>query len=87
MQAQWNNSPYLDMSRTHYANSSLTSRCSYSFLLCAYRRSSKYKIYKWCPGLTRQGLKHTIYHTYGEHANQYTTDVVTSITVIASIVG
>jgi hypothetical protein len=27
-------------------------------------------------GLTRSGLKPTIYHTWGEHANHYTTDTV-----------
>ena len=27
-------------------------------------------------GLTRPGLEPTIYHTRGEHANHYTTDVV-----------
>jgi hypothetical protein len=27
-------------------------------------------------GLTRSGLELTIYHNWGEHANHYTTDVV-----------
>jgi hypothetical protein len=30
-------------------------------------------------GLIRLGLKPTIYHTQGEHANHYTTDAVYSV--------
>jgi hypothetical protein len=30
-------------------------------------------------GLTRAGLKPTIYHTQGEHANHYATDAVNQI--------
>ena len=29
-------------------------------------------------GLTRRGLEFTVYHTQGEHANHYVTDVVQS---------
>ena len=44
----WNNSPRIDMSllsRTHYSGFEPTSHCSYSWIMCVFRRINKYQFY------------------------------------------
>jgi hypothetical protein len=36
-------------------------------------------------GLTRPGLEPMIYHTRGEHANQYATDAATTVLILLLI--
>ena len=54
------------------AHSKPTSLCSYSLML----RAEKHQIPILQSGLTRPGLKRTIYRTRGQHANYYTTYAV-----------
>ena len=82
MLAHWNNSlridmlPHSDMLSWFRANQSLL------FLLNAACLVEKQQIPILVFGLTRSGLKPTIYCTQGEHANQYTTDAVNLLTKI-----
>ena len=50
---------------THYPDSLPTSLCSYCLMLCAYRRRANTNFIVF--GLTRPGLKPTIYHTWPLH--------------------
>ena len=56
---------------------SQTSVCSFSLImLCCVLNGEATHTNSIAFGLTRLGLEPTIYHTRGEHANRYTTDVV-----------
>jgi hypothetical protein len=61
---------------THYSDSEPTSLCSYSLLLCAYQKNSKYQFYMLLFGLTWPGLEPMMYCTRGEYAINYNNDVV-----------
>ena len=61
---------------TQYPDSEPTSLCSYSLLLCAYQKNSKYQFYMLLFGLTWPGLEPMMYCTRGEYAINYNNDVV-----------
>ena len=65
--------------RTHYPDSEPTSLCSFS-LAEKQQIPINFKVF----GLTRSGLKPTIYRTRGEYANHYTTHTHTYIYKIKS---
>jgi hypothetical protein len=52
----------------------LISLCSFSFMLRGEVKNTNFIVL----GFTRSGLKSTIYHTLGEHANYYIIDAVSS---------
>ena len=64
--AHWNNSPWVDMSL--HSDTLFWFRANQSLLLNA-----------TCFDLTRPELEPTIYRTWGEHANHYITDTVSSV--------
>ena len=68
--AHWNNTRGIDTDTLIIMILSPTSLCNYSLILCAYRRSCKYKFHGLV--LTRPGLKPMIYPTRSEHDNHYT---------------
>ena len=58
--------------RTHYPDSEPTNLCPFSLMLSGEALNTNFIVF----GLTLSGFESTIYHTRGEHANQYTTDAV-----------
>ena len=77
MLAHWNNSPHVDMwmSVNYDTLFWLQANQSFSYFLIprAYRRCNKYLFYSLCDPTS---LEPTIYPTRGNHANNYTTDMV-----------
>ena len=78
--AHWNNSPRIEISPHSDTLSWFRANQSLIFLLNCYlligeATNTNVKVFD----MTRSGLEPTIYHTRGEHANHYTTDVVGSL--------
>jgi hypothetical protein len=76
VRAHWNNSLQVDMLPHSDTLSWFQANQSLLFLLNAACLVEKQQIPILVFGLTRSGLKPTIYHTQCEHANQYTTDAI-----------
>ena len=73
----WNNSPRVDMS-LHIIlipSQPIFALSSYCCVLSGEATNTNFIVF----GLTRSGLEPMIYRTRGEHANHYTTDVVSSV--------